>query len=145
MKSKILRGTIDHENTNNGAFYISLFQSTNEKNLLSILEEHPLLIIKNNVKVIKTLHIPICLCLTNTIFPIRYSPYSNEYQKFLYLSSKHIIGLRFSLMDANLEKNLLWMQQLMLWEEEIHKNMPYIDKETSRIINKDKVRKLSLK
>lgn len=145
LKSKILQGKIDHNNSNNGSFYVSLFKSTDEKNIISILEDHPLFIIENNVGVRKTVSTPICMVLTSTFLPIRYSPYNNEYQKFLYLSSKYIIGIRFSLKEEKLEKNLLWMQNFMQWEDEIHKNIPYVDKESSRIINKEKVRKLSLK
>lgn len=145
LKSKILQGKIDHNNSNNGSFYISLFKSTDEKNIISILEDNPLFIIGNSLKVRKTSSTPIYEILTSTFLPLRYSPYNNEYQKFLYLSSKYIIGIRFLLKEENLEKRLLRMQEFMRWEDEIHKNIPYVDKDSCRIINKDKVKKLSLK
>ena len=81
-KSHILLKHIDKEGTNNGSFYVSLLKIGTYYNDLSILEDNPLLIIDKSVRVIKTSNNGFYNLFSNTPFPLRYSPYNNEYQKF---------------------------------------------------------------
>ena len=86
LKSKILLKHIDKEGTNNGSFYVSLLKIGTYYNDLSILEDNPLLIIDKSVRVIKTSNNGFYNLFSNTPFPLRYSPYNNEYQKLLYVN-----------------------------------------------------------
>ena len=132
LKSKILLKHIDKEGTNNGSFYVSLLKIDTHYNDLSILEDNPLLIIDKSVRVIKTSNNR----FSNTPFSLRYSPYNNEYQKFLKISSKHILGIAFNINRENKIENLKQMKELLLWEKEINKDILFMDRNSNRVIDK---------
>ena len=116
LKSKIFLKHIDKEGTNNGSFYVSLLKIDTHYNDLSILEDNPLLIIDKSVRVIKTSN--------------------NEYQKFLKISSKHILGIAFNINRENEIENLKQMKELLLWEKEINKDTLFMDRNSNRVIDK---------
>lgn len=136
LKSKILLKHIDKEGTNNGSFYVSLLKIDTHYNDLSILEDNPLLIIDKSVRVIKTSNNRFYNLFSNTPFPLRYSPYNNEYQKFLKISSKHILGIAFNINRENEIENLKQMKELLLWEKEINKDTLFMDRNSNRVIDK---------
>ena len=136
LKSKILLKHIDKEGTNNGSFYVSLLKIGTYYNDLSILEDNPLLIIDKSVRVIKTSNNGFYNLFSNTPFPLRYSPYNNEYQKLLKISSKYILGITFNINRENEIENLKKMKELLLWEKEINKNVLFMDRNSNRVIDK---------
>lgn len=136
LKSKILLKHIDKEGTNNGSFYVSLLKIDTHYNDLSILEDNPLLIIDKSVRVIKTSNNRFYNLFSNTPFSLRYSPYNNEYQKFLKISSKHILGIAFNINRENKIENLKQMKELLLWEKEINKDILFMDRNSNRVIDK---------
>lgn len=136
LKSKILLKHIDKEGTNNGSFYVSLLKIDTHYNDLSILEDNPLLIIDKSVRVIKTSNNRFYNLFSNTPFSLRYSPYNNEYQKFLKISSKHIFGIAFNMNRENEIENLKKMKELLLWEKEIDKDVLFMDRNSNRVIDK---------
>lgn len=136
LKSKILLKHIDKEGTNNGSFYVSLLKIDTHYNNLSILEDNPLLIIDKSVRVIKTSNNRFYNLFSNTPFSLRYSPYNNEYQKFLKISCKHILGIAFNINRENEIENLKQMKELLLWEKEINKDILFMDRNSNRVIDK---------
>ena len=95
-----------------------------------------MLIIDKSVRVIKTSNNGFYNLFSNTPFPLRYSPYNNEYQKFLKISSKRILGIAFNINRENEIENLKQMKELLLWEKEINKNLLFMDRNSNRVIDK---------
>ena len=136
LKSKILLKHIDKEGTYNGSFYVSLLKIGTYYNDLSILEDNPLLIIDKSVSAIQTSNNEFYNLFSNTPFPLRYSPYNNEYQKFLKISSKRILGIDFNINREKEMENLKKMKELLLWEKEINKDILFMDRNSNRVIDK---------
>nr|MBP3258701.1 hypothetical protein [Bacilli bacterium] len=135
----------------NGLFYVSLSKNLGCKD--SIYEELnslPMFIINEKIFTFKTKNgLPPSFSLMKSPLPIRYSDYEDEYQKFLKVKPKDILGIQFNLFsnvdDSNIRYSMAILQSIINDLENENSNMPIIDGVTSRMINKNKVMSLNLK
>lgn len=147
IKSRIL--LLKHGVGNNGLFYVSLSRCEEcDVSTYKMLYNLPKFIINPNIKVIKTRNYrkyglyPIDLA--NTFLPLRESGYDDEYQKFLLVSPKNIIGIEYNLyniykkygvIDYDLKVLKSMVENLKL----LNRDIPIIDKSRKKEINKNKV------
>lgn len=157
IKSAILLGK--HGSGLNGNFYVSLSkkETTNvDCSIYNQLLYLPMFIINDEIKTVKAVN-----CKKNTYhYPrwIRYSPlpfretiYDDEYQKFLQVSSKDIVGIEYNLKflfnrinKSNIIEDLVVLRNMINDLNSQKLDLPIIDYSSSREINKEKVLSLHL-
>lgn len=139
-------------NGHNGSFYVSLSKNENveysiNRNLIYL----PAFIIDNGIKVVKCKNF-----ITDDIKKLpmfsRVSEYDDEYQKFLKVSKKHIVGIRYNLYKILMEygtgfikQNLLILKQIINDLRKAGVDLPIIDLSNSTLINQEKVLRLKIK
>lgn len=146
IKCKYLLGMKDTDYTYNGSYYVSIFKLTDKKIYpLYMLENNPLLILSDEIKTLKT-NKKYGQMFSNTVIPLRMSPYENEYQTFLKIDSKKIIGIAYYLCesDSNLLEKLAILKLISKWLMELEKQILIVNSYNSKIINQDKLKELSL-
>lgn len=135
----------------NGLFYVSLSKNLGCKDsIYDKLSSLPMFIINEKIFTFKTKNgLPPSFSLMKSPLPIRYSDYEDEYQKFLKVKPKDILGIQFNLFsnvdDSNIRYSMAILQSIINDLENENSNMPIIDGVTSRMINKNKVMSLNLK
>lgn len=136
---------------NNGLFYVSLSKNLGCKDsIYDKLNSLPMFIINEKIFTFKTKNgLPPTFSLMKSPLPIRYSDYEDEFQKFLKVKPKDILGIQFNLFsnvdDSNIRYSMAILQSIINDLENENSNMPIIDGVTSRMINKNKVMSLNLK
>ena len=135
----------------NGLFYVSLSKNLNcVDSIYDKLSSLPMFIINEKIWAIKAKNaLSPSFSLKRSPLPIRYSEYDDEYQKFLKVKPKDILGIQFNLFtnvdDSNIRYSIAVLQAIISDLEHEGNNMPIIDGITSRMINKGKVMSLNLK
>ena len=150
IKSPILLGKAG--NGNNGNFYISLSKNEEcENNIYIKLSNNPMFIINPDIKTIKVRnfiksgHFP--NFFMPSPFPLRESEYDNEYQKFLKVKSKDIIGIGYNLSETtkdDIKIKLSILKQMIEILESKKISIPIFDISSSTRINERKVLSLNL-
>lgn len=147
IKSRIL--LFKHGVGNNGLFYVSLSRCEEcDDSAYKRLYNLPKFIINPNIKVIKTRNYKkyglYPIDLSNTFLPLRESGYDDEYQKFLLVSPKNIIGIEYNLYDIYIKYGSInyYLEVLKSMVEDLKlqkRDIPIIDKSSKKEINKNKV------
>ena len=157
IKSSILLGK--HGNGLNGKFYVSLSKKETSEIEYSIYNQLlylPMFIINDEIKTIKAIN-----CTKNishyprwfqySPLPFRESIYDDEYQKFLQVSSKDIVGIEYNLKflfnrinKSNIIEDLVVLRNMINDLNSQNLDLPIIDYSSSREINKEKVLSLHL-
>ena len=119
-----------------------------------MLKEEPAFIIDGSLKTFKTINyiregsypIP----FYNTFFPFRISSYDDEYQRFLKVSPKKFIAIRYEINSSlnNVEYfryKLIILQHLMQDLEQVNSSLPVVDADSQQIFNRQKVLALKIK
>lgn len=140
-------------NGHNGKFYVSLSKNENVKySVNKILIYQPAFIIDNNIKVVKCKNF-----ITDDIKKLsmfsRVSEFDDEYQKFLKVPKKYIVGIRYNLYKILIEcstteiikQNLLILKQIINDLRDSTVDLPIIDLSNSTLINQEKVLRLKIK
>ena len=136
---------------NNGLFYVSLSKNLNcVDSIYDKLSSLPMFIINEKIWVVKAKNaLSPSFSLKRSPLPIRYSEYDDEYQKFLKVKPKDILGIQFNLFtnvdNSNIRYSMAILQAIISDLENEGIDMPIIDGITSRMINKNKVMSLNLK
>ncbi len=118
------------------AYYIRLYKAVShfdKKNHYDTLASiSPLLMLKD-VKVLPCHNKAYLRQLRNSILPFRYSCYEDEYQAFLSIDSKKIIGIECALYDMVKEneglflKNLSYLSEMITFMERESMDLPIYD------------------
>ena len=134
---------------NNGLFYVSLSRCEEcDYSIYKMFYNLPKFIIKPNINVVKTRNYKTYglypIDLTNTFLPLRESGYDDEYQKFLLVSPKNIIGIEYNLYDIYIKRGSinydLEVLKSMIEDLKLQKrDIPIIDKSSKKEINMNKV------
>lgn len=146
IKCKYLLGYRDNENSYNGSYYVSTFKMTDKKVYpLCVLEKSPLLIVSDEIGRLKT-KMGSSSIFSDTIIPLRVSPYENEYQTFLKINSKNIIGIAYYLCDTDpaLLEKIKILKLIIKWLGELEKQMLIVNSYNNMVINQEKVKSLLL-
>lgn len=135
----------------NGKYYVSLSKKTNcSKSAYYLFENRPKFIVSG----IHTIHAnnksELAYSCIETVFPIRTSCYEDEYQAFLKVRPKYILGLEYSLSHILYDDPASSIEELRFLKEIINSlgklslNLPIYDCSSSREINKQKVISLNI-
>ena len=137
----------------NGYFYVSLTKREKcEMSIYKKLYDLPKFIINPKIRTIKTKNYirygSHLINITNTFLPFRESEYDDEYQKFIIVHSKDIIGIEYNLYSnylkyGDIRKDLVILESIINNLIVQKRNIPIIDNSSKSIISKDKV--LSIK
>ena len=157
IKSPILLGK--HGCRLNGNFYVSLSKretSEIEYSIYNQLLYLPMFIIIDEIKSIKAINCTKNVCHYPRWFqfsplPFRETIYDDEYQKFLQVSSKDIVGIEYNLKflfnrinKSNIIEYLVGLRNMINDINSQKLDLPIIDYSSSREINKEKVLSLHL-
>jgi len=78
----------------------------------------------------------------NTPIPVRYSVYSDEYQRFMYISPKYFIGIGICLDMSDMIKLNNQYEQLRIiqnWLYELQRDMTFVNITDGKIIDKKNI------
>lgn len=137
----------------NGKYYISLYKNNNTSRGLNLkFIESPKFIIsdiypyyadrkKYNFRQL----------FINTRIPLRTSEWDGEFQQYLNIEQDKIIALEYSLSyilsnseNSDIKEKLLFLKEIILYMEQINKNIPIYDLTLNCEINKQKILNLNL-
>ena len=133
----------------NGYFYVSLMKEKECKySIYRKLYHLPMFMIDHRIKAIKTKNYKtggnIIEMFESTFLPFRGSVYDDEYQKFLKVSEKDIIGIVYNLYhnylnNGDIKNDLMVLRSIVEVLKEQESNLLIIDKSSNKFINKEKV------
>lgn len=133
----------------NGLFYVSLMKEKEcEYSIYKKLYHLPMFIINSKIKAIKTNNYKIkrhsVEMFESTPLPFRGSVYDDEYQKFLKVSEKDIIGIVYNIYhnyinNGDIKDDLIVLRSIVEVLNEQESNLLIIDKSSNKFINKNKV------
>lgn len=130
-KSKNIITRIQENVGFNGSFFISLSKNNLLDNsaFVTFSEYSPMFILENT-KPIKCCQNRFFSVFDNTIFPIRYSEWQDEYQMFLKIPCDKIIGLEAKVIKwcvENRKEELMCLRNILLQMKELNINLPLYD------------------
>lgn len=153
IKAPILLGK--NGDGNNGYFYVSLTKNEIcDYSIYDKLSYLPMFIIDDNIKTIKTRNFKKMSHyrgdFMKTFLPFRESEYDNEYQKFLIVPSKYIVGIQFNVYynfinNYDVKEILSTLKNIIQQLNFISLDLPIIDFSTNTKINKEKILSLNIK
>ena len=133
----------------NGLFYVSLMKEKEcEYSIYKKLYHLPMFIINHKINAIKTNNYKIgrhsVEMFESTPLPFRGSVYDDEYQKFLKVSEKDIIGIVYNIYhnyinNGDIKDDLIVLRSIVEVLNEQESNLLIIDKSSNKFINKNKV------
>ena len=155
IKSPILLGI--NNPGYNGYFYVSLMKKMScNHSIYKLFAKSPKFIISENIKTLKTTKpsntISYPSLITNSFLPFRRSEWDDEYQKFLRILPKDILGIEYNLCanfdnyskDYLKKKDLIILISIIKSLELKRLDLPIIDSSSGSKINKEKVKNLQL-
>lgn len=133
IKAPILLDKKKSNGGNNGLFYVSVCKRLKTRpdyrHSYSMFRDNPMFIIEGINPIKCTMSFLSSLCM-NTPLPLRNTSYEDEYQQFLKISYKNIIGIQLKLLrlvEYNNIEALKMARELILLIESINSDLPIYD------------------
>lgn len=148
IKSPILLKT--KAGGNNGYFYVSLTKNENCKNsIYKKLDHMPMFIINNKIKTVKAKNFSLSssypMWVKNSPLPFRDCEYDDEYQKFLKVNPKDILGIIYDISNCDnpylhdIKNKLFILNEMIKDLKSENINLPIINASSNKKINQEKV------